>query len=247
MKILVTGAAGGVGTCFREFAAGKYDLVCFDKVPMQGVPDAVVADLADLEALKKAAQGCDAVLHLGARATDDDFMSVLLPSNVVGTYNVYEAARQAAIKKFVFASTEQVNMGWRKAKSYISPENLRYPTNLYAATKCFGEDLGRMYSSRFGMSVICLRLGWVLVPGRVSQILDRMGGMPDYAVTARDTNEVIARSLEVESIPYAAFNVFSRNAAGFCDLSPLEKVLGYAPQDDAVALWKQGIYQEMNA
>src|ERR1051326_1474721 len=99
-KILLTGSAGGIGTSFRGFARDRYHFVCFDRVPTPGADQAVVADLVDQDALDKAAQGCDAVVHLGGYRQDGPFFEILLPSNIVGTWRTYEAARKAGIKRF---------------------------------------------------------------------------------------------------------------------------------------------------
>lgn len=237
-KVLITGAAGGVGTSFREFAAGRYQFKCFDRKATPGVEDCVAADLTDFEALKKAAEGCDAMLHLGAHPSDADFKTVLLPSNIIGTYHAYEAARLAGIKRFVFASSVQVYHGsWGE---YFKPGQIAKPDNLYGATKTYGEDMGYMYSARKYLSVICLRLGWVAIPSKTQRMIGRTGKPPKIALTARDCNEIIARALDVENVTYAVIPAFSLNAAEFCDLSPITDILGYTPQDDAIKLHEEG-------
>src|SRR5262245_5832080 len=97
-RVLLTGSAGGVGTLLRERLAGRFTFVCFDRQPTPGVPGATVANLTDAAALERAMQGCDAVIHLGAQPNPADFLSVIVPDNVVGTYHVFDAAVRTGVK-----------------------------------------------------------------------------------------------------------------------------------------------------
>jgi uronate dehydrogenase len=234
-KILLTGAAGGIGTEFRRFAKGLYEIRCFDKVPVPGEPDAVVADLTDGPALVAAAKGCQAIVHLGARRDDDDFMTQLLPNNIVGAYNAFEAARQASIPRFVFASTAQTE-GYPHG-TRVTPDMPARPWNMYAATKVFGESLGRIYSRRFGISVIALRIGWCLLEREMEEVRTTKGRNLEWGLTVRDCCESIRHAIEAPWIEFAIVPVFSKNGAAIRDLDLLKKVTGYYPQDDAFELY----------
>jgi nucleoside-diphosphate-sugar epimerase len=237
-KVLITGSAGGIGTAFRTFAKDRYEFVCFDRVPTPGVPEAgcVVADLVDTEALNRAAVGCDAMVHLGAFRNDANFMKVILPNNILGTYNAYEAARLAGVKRFVFASSVQVDDGYSYDVTVDSLSMPRLPENYYAVSKGFGEDLGRVYSARGWMSVVCLRLGWVALKEDMEFMVERQGEPMEITITERDCCEIIAHSIEAQGLDFAALQAFSRNAASIRDLSPLKRLIGYVPQDDAFEL-----------
>src|ERR1700760_1971986 len=103
--LLLTGAAGGVGTLMRGLLPGYgYDLKLFDAVPVEGAPDAVTADLSDTGALREAMRGADAVLHLAGISLESTFEKIL-HSNIEGTYHVYEAARAEGVRRIVFASS----------------------------------------------------------------------------------------------------------------------------------------------
>jgi uronate dehydrogenase len=235
-RVLLTGAAGGIGTAFREFARGMYEIRCFDRVPVSGEADAVTGNLTDQPAIAAAARGCDALVHLGAERDEADFMTKLLPDNIAGTYNAFEAARQAGVRRFVFASTIQVEEYPRGTR--VTPDMPARPWNMYAVTKLFGESLGRIYSRRFGISVICLRIGWTLILPREKKDIEASGGKDlEYGLTLRDCCEIIGHSIDADWIEFAILPAFSRNAAGIRDLSLLEKVIGYAPQDDAVEIY----------
>src|SRR4051812_40163870 len=103
--ILLTGAAGGLGTLMRELLpAYGYHLRLFDVVPVEGAPDAVIADLADRAALREAVRGVDAIVHLAAISLESSFEKIL-HANIEGTYHLYEAAREEGVRRIVFASS----------------------------------------------------------------------------------------------------------------------------------------------
>src|SRR5437867_2073493 len=93
-KILVTGSAGRIGQAVVQALAGE-SVRGFDRVPTPGTTESVTGDIAEMEAVRRAMQGVQTVIHLAATPDDDDFMAKLLPNNIVGTYNVMEAAQQA--------------------------------------------------------------------------------------------------------------------------------------------------------
>lgn len=237
-RVLLTGAAGRVGTAFREYAGDRYDLVCFDRVAMPGVPGAIVGDLNDPAALDRAAAGCDAIVHLGGRANPADFLSRILPPNVTGLYQVFEAAVRAKVRRVVVASSVQVETGYPKG-TRISVEMAPRPSNTYAASKVFAENVGRVYARRHRLSVVAVRFGMVVPPRLVGEYL-RWGQIPnEIAVTGRDACEILIRAVEKEGIDFAVVPAFSRNARAIRDLSELRDVLGYEPQDDAFELWPE--------
>lgn len=236
-RVLVTGSAGGIGTMFLEFARDLYDFACFDRRPTPGVPDAAVGNLTDLAALEKAAFGCDAVVHLGAYPSNrGEFLSMILPNNFIGTYNAYEAAARAGARKFVFASSVQADYGYPDDMK-LGVEMPANPDSFYGASKTYGEYLGRVYSRRRGLSVVCIRFGMVVTP-RAAEWLARSGQIPDpEVVTGRDTCGIIRSAIEVEGVDFAVIPGFSRNGEKIRDLSPVKDVLGYELQDDAFEIW----------
>jgi uronate dehydrogenase len=238
-KVLLTGSAGDIGGAFRAFARDRYDFVCFDKRPTPGVPGAFVADLADFEAVKKAAQGCQAVIHLGGFRNAAPFHDSILPSNILGTYHAYEAARLAGVQRFIFASTMQVDGGHPRGTQVFPDRDPRKPGNIYAVAKGLGEDMGRVYAEQHGMSVICLRFGWFNLDREAGWLVHGWYRPPAIMLSERDCNEVLAHSLEAEDVHFAVLHAFSRDSAPIRDLAGLEKTLGYAPQDEIGKAWDQ--------
>ena len=160
--VLVTGSSGCIG---RAAVAGL--LSCgrwvrgFDRVPTPGLADAVIGDLTDPTALRTALAGVETVIHLAAFPDDDDFLTRLLPSNIVGLHHLLEAARIAGVKRLVLASSGQV-VWWQLLEGPLPvPADAPYsPRDWYAVTKVAAEAAGQTYARNCGMSVLAVRLGW---------------------------------------------------------------------------------------
>src|SRR5205809_1088713 len=103
--VLLTGSAGRIGTALQRELEGQYAFRGVDMKPTRDVPEALVADLADPEAARKAVAGCWGIVHLAAEPDDGPYYEEIRPRNLDATYNLFEAARQAGVKKIVFAST----------------------------------------------------------------------------------------------------------------------------------------------
>jgi len=238
-RVLLTGSAGTIGRIFRQYARHRYDIVCFDCRPTKGVRKAFVANLTDLAALRRAARGCDAIVHLAAFPGPADFLETIVPNNIIGAYNAYEAAAAENVKRFVFASSIHAEFGHGE-EAKVTPWMRPSPTNVYGASKILGENLGRIFSSRHGLSVICLRFGSVLSP-RYTGWMEKHDMLPTpIALLPKDLCEIIRRSIEVKGVDFAILPAFSNNARRIRDLSLLKKVLGYEPREDAYEKWGVG-------
>ena len=153
----------------REHLADRYELTSLTLTP-QEFPSHV-ADIADLDAILPAFENVDAVVHLAAVADLEAPWDDVLRNNIVGTYNVFEAARQAGVSRVVFASSHHV-VGMYELDGaptiYDPDDERRYdhtaeirPDSLYGVSKAYGEALGRMYVERHGLRVFCLRIAAV--------------------------------------------------------------------------------------
>jgi nucleoside-diphosphate-sugar epimerase len=175
--------------------------------------EVVTADVADTERVAAACFGVSAVVHLAAKGFEDDFMSVLLPRNIVGTYGVLEAARLAGVRVVVFASSGQT-VGGNPEGLRITPDMPPRPISVYACTKLFGEALCRFYSDVHGMQIACLRLGWVVPPE--SPLFASEPTLPAVWCGPGDLATLIVAAIR-GPVPFATVLAVSRSAVGRFD------------------------------
>lgn len=158
--ILITGAAGRLGTQLRRGLAPLADrLRLADVVPVTGLApheEGLTFDLADAAAVMAAAEGVDAIVHFGGvpleRPWDD-----ILNANIRGSYHVYEAARKHGVRRVVYASSVHA-IGFHRLEDQIDADAPHRPDGLYGLSKCFVEDLGRLYWDKFGIETAALRI-----------------------------------------------------------------------------------------
>ena len=187
-RVLVTGSAGRIGqAAVRELKARGHFVRGFDLEPTSGSDDSVVGDLVDGTAVRRAAAGMTPLVHLAATPDDDDFLTKLLPNNIVGVYHVMEAAREASVRRVVLASSGQVV--WYQG--FTGPLPIRVdvpptPCAWYACAKVFTEAAGRAYVEGHGMSVVAVRLGWCpRTPEHVEELKQTSWG-PDVYLSPGD-------------------------------------------------------------
>lgn len=162
MSVLVTGSAGRIGRAVvAELQRQSVPVRGFDISPTPGLADSGVGSVTDPQALRNAMVGINTLIHLAATPDDDDFHTRLLPNNVVGVYEVLEAARAADVRRLILASTGQV-VWWQRFRGPlpIGPDVGPTPRGWYAATKLFMEAAGRVMAGADGRTVYAVRLGW---------------------------------------------------------------------------------------
>ena len=232
-KILLTGAAGKIGSFFHNTYAGEYEFVLTDiaePADTKGAPF-TQADLSDFEAIRPLFNGIDTVIHLGADPSMDASWESLLPNNVIAAYNVFEAARQAGCRRVVFASSINAVLGYPRDQQVHTSQPV-YPINLYGATKCWGEALARYYSAAHGLSSLCLRFG--AVQYRDSEWIHWDHEYVDIIQTLEDNASLIAAAVEAgEDVLFGNFHGISDNQFKRLDMTDTKEILNYAPQDDA--------------
>lgn len=229
--VLVTGAGGMIGRNLIPFLQESYNTRASDREPVKGLAadDFREAALEDLAALRSAARGCDAIIHLGAYSWENDWESVLMPSNILGTYNILEAARLEDVSRVFFASTHHTVGCYHPNEEPLDERVPLRPDTYYACTKVFGEGIGRFYYEKHGLSVICARIGFYLAEHRVregkSEAKARLG------LTPNDFNRFVTRFLEVDDPGFAILNCTSRCERPWLDIAAAEKAIGYLPED----------------
>ena len=246
--VLVTGSAGRIGrAAVRALAAAGHRVVGFDQSEKANPAGSYVrASLTDADAVRRAAAGADCVVHLAAAPDDarfprgappddgDNFLSELLPSNIVGTYHVMEAARTAKVRRVILASTGQVIDGHLRDghEPVVATAPFR-PRYLYACTKVFLEAIGQVYAAQHGMTVLVVRLGWC--PRDLGQVAEIRSGrrFQDVFLSPGDAGRFFAAAVGAEGLPnYAVVYATSRPTHALrYDLDPARKLVGYEPQD----------------
>jgi uronate dehydrogenase len=160
-RVLLTGAAGGVGLRLRKLLKPVYpELRLSDiKAPPDLASDEpfVPADLAALDQVEAAAEGIDGIVHLGGFSVEGPWETIL-QSNIVGCYNLFEAARRKGVKRVVFASSNHA-VGFYPRHRRIGTDVTVRPDSRYGVSKAFGEALGALYADKHGLRVLCLRIG----------------------------------------------------------------------------------------
>ena len=243
-SVLVTGMSGLIGGALRRHLEGKYALSALNRQPVPGVK-CHRADIADLVAIAPAFEGVDTVVHLAARTGSSESFDEILHANVIGTYNVFEAARRAGVARVIFASSGATVSAWERDSPWSALAGGRYdeagpfakmthetptrPAGLYGASKIWGEAIARHYADRHGLSAICIRIGRV-------KSEDRPMETRDYAVWCSQRDIVRMIELCIAAPPTLRFDVFfavSDNRWGYRDLEHARAVLGFEPRDRA--------------
>jgi len=159
--VLVTGAAGGIGSRLRKLLKGVYPNLRWSdvKVPDDLAPDEtfVKADLAVMSEVETIVQGVQGIVHLGGFSVEGPW-DTILNANIVGCYNLFEAARRAKVERIVFASSNHA-VGFYPRHRTIGIDAPVRPDSRYGVSKAFGEALAQFYAYKHGLRVACLRIG----------------------------------------------------------------------------------------
>jgi uronate dehydrogenase len=226
--VLLTGAAGGVGTLMRELLPQYgYELRLLDLVPVDGAPDAITADLADKDALREAVRGVDAIIHLAGISVEAPFEKILR-ANIEGTYNLYEAAREEGVRRVLFASSNHA-VGFTPRPVGDDPlipvSTPRRPDTFYGLSKGFGEDLAQLYWDLHGVETVSVRIGSCFrEPTNVRML--------SIWLSPADCARLLHAALTAENVKHTVVYGSSANTRLWWDLSTA-RALGYDPQDDS--------------
>lgn len=244
-RVLITGMSGLIGSAVRSAMEPEHELRALNRSNVEGV-ETVQADLSDLDVIRPAFEDVGTVIHLAAKAGERFTWQELLDTNITGTRNVYQAASEAGCDRVIFASSGATVSGYEQEEPYKALAEGRYdeaptlwplinesmptrPTGVYGSTKVWGEALGRHFADSTGLSVICLRIGFV-------NRQDRPLRTRDYSIwcSQRDIVDLIVKSTQIDAaVDFAVMFGASQNKYGYRDLSHAISVAGFDPQDNA--------------
>ena len=226
-RIVFTGAAGGIGTMTRPLLARLYPgLVLSDRVrPADLLPTEtfVSADLTKPDEVAALVKGADSVIHLGGHSVEGTWEQIL-NANIIGCYNLFEAARVAGVKRVVFASSNHA-IGFYPRKKKIRTDVTVRPDSRYGVSKAFGEALGALYSDKHRIVKTCLRIGNV---GPKPLDVRRLS----IWISPEDLVQLFQIGLDHPEVRYEIFYGASDNEASWWDNSRAQR-LGYRPTGKA--------------
>jgi nucleoside-diphosphate-sugar epimerase len=250
-KIGITGAAGHIGITLIEGFGDRYELTLF--YHRKAIAEAlarghkvVKADFSSAEESGGAFEGLDAVVHLAADAVTEASWQSVLHNNIIATYNVFEEARRAGVRKIVFASTNHTQHDYAgktpltldrfyvPTLGYIKLNDPPAPDSYYGISKLFGENMGWYYSRRYNIRFVSLRIGSTFPQDDPSiwKGTDREDHARAMFLSKRDCVQAFVRALEVNADFLLAYAI-SNNDRRIFDLTETKERLGFYPQDNA--------------
>lgn len=226
-RLLLTGAAGALGQVLRERLRDNCQVLRLSDIgpmaPAHAHEEVVPADLADAPSVEALVAGCEAIVHLGGVSTEQAWTPIL-QANIVGLYNLYEAARRQGLRRLVFASSNHV-MGFYRQSEVVDAATPPRPDGLYGLSKAFGEDLSRLYFDRFGIETACIRIGSCTPQPRDRRMLASW-------LSHDDLHRLVTACLSTPVLGHTIVFGTSDNSASWYD-NRLARHVGFRPQDSA--------------
>jgi uronate dehydrogenase len=223
--VLITGATGDVGTHLSRELAGKYKLRLSDKRPLKAPKGQtfVKADISKMADALRITKGVDAIVHLGGYSVEGPWEGIL-QANIIGCYNVFEAARRNGVKRILFPTSNHA-VGFYRRDQTIDHKVYPKPDGRYGVSKVFGEALGSLYADKYGMEMFMMRIGNV-----GPRPLDKR--RLSIWFSPRDLAQLVSIGIDKPGIKFEIVYGISGNKRRWYDNSNAER-LGYRPQDDS--------------
>lgn len=234
-RILLTGAAGGLGKVLRERMQPFTQVLRLSDIcemPAATGPheEVVTCDLADKAAVDRVVEGCDAILHFGGVSTEHAFETIL-GANICGVFHLYEAARRHGVKRVIFASSNHV-IGFYKQSERLDAHSPRRPDSYYGLSKAYGEDMATFYFDRYGIETVSIRIGSSFPEPQNRRMLDSWLSYDDLV-------HLVERGLYAENVGHTIVYGASANRNGWWDNRYAEH-LAYHPKDSSEP-WRAAI------
>ena len=224
--VLLTGAAGDVGTHLRRELAGRYRFRLSDRKPIAKPAKGETFVQGDISKMKDAlaiTRGVDAIIHLGGYSVEGSWEDIL-DANIVGLYNVYEAARRNGVKRIIFATSNHA-VGYYRRDQTIDHRVYPRPDSRYGVSKVFGEALGSLYADKYGLEIFNIRIGNVN-PRPVDK--RRLS----IWISPRDIAQLVSIGIDHPDVRFEIVYGVSGNQRSWYDNANAHR-LGYRPQDDS--------------
>jgi len=227
-RLLLTGAAGGLGQVLRERLKGYAEVLRLSDIaamaPATSAQEEIVeCDLADKAAVHQLVEGVDAICHFGGVSVERPFEEILGP-NICGVFHLYEAARKHGVKRIIFASSNHT-IGFYKQDQQIDARALRRPDGYYGLSKCYGEDVASFYFDRYGIETVRIRIGSAFPAPQNRRMLSTR-------LSYDDQTQLIARGLFTEQVGHKVVYGASANRDVWWDNRHAAH-LGYQPKDSS--------------
>ena len=235
--VLITGATGDVGSHLRRELAGKYKLRLSDLRPLENRSkneSFIRADVSKMPDALRITKGVDAIVHLGGYSVEGPWERIL-QANIIGCYNVFEAARRNGVKRIVFPTSNHA-VGFYRRDRTIDHRVYPKPDSRYGVSKVFGEALGSLYADKYGMQMFMVRIGNVN-PEPIDKRRLSIWASP------RDIAQLVAIGIDHPDIKFEIVYGVSGNKRSWYDNSNAAR-LGYRPQDDAEAYAEEVLRKE---
>ena len=235
-NVLITGAAGAIGGFLRRELGARYALRLSDLKPITDLGDHekyMQADIAHMKDALAITKGMDAIVHLGGFSVEGPWETIL-EANIVGLYNVFEAARRNKVKRILFATSNHA-VGFYRRSQKIDHRVYPKPDSRYGVSKVFGEALGSLYADKYGMEVFNMRIGNVN-----PEPLDKR--RLSIWISPRDMAQLVTIGIEHPDVRFEIVYGISGNKRAWYDNSNATR-LGYKPQDDSEK-WAKAILEK---
>jgi uronate dehydrogenase len=226
MRVVVTGAAGSIGTVVTAGLSARGDqVVAVDRVgfdPPAGA-ERVVADVLDPTAMHEAVAGADGVVHLASIPTEASLPGIL-ESHVHTCGVLLDAMVDTGVRRFVYASSNHA-VGRTPRSDLLTTDVRPRPDSFYGVGKVAAEALGSLYADRYAVDVVACRIGSFLARPTSRRHLSTW-------LSHDDAVRMVAAALTAPGPGFAVLYGVSANTRGWWDLTP-GRALGYEPRDDA--------------
>jgi len=241
-KVLLLGATGRIGKGFIEEYLEKYgkdyDLILgVHKKKSRGKLKSIKVDLSNIRSLKKSMRRIKVVVNLAANSDANAKFKDLVKPNLIGAYNVFEAARLAKVERVIFASSVHAINAYPHGHE-VKNKDAPMPLDFYGATKAFGESLCSAFSHKHGLSCLAIRIGAYVSNDQRTRVCYTRKDY-DYVISQRDMGQLLHRCIMAsKKVKYGILSGISDNGHKRMELKFTKRLVGYKPKDDAFKVCK---------